>query len=231
MGSKTDQAYEAIKRDILAGALLPDEPLTVSALESRYGFGWTPLRDSLSRLEGEGLVTSIRNRGYRVAGASYSELQDIQNARMVMESQLLRESMRFGDDEWQKGVLLAHRALTRAPVLEQGMPEAAYEEFEVVHQDFHLRLVDGTQSRWLRRYLEQLYGQVRRHQRLIVLGKSVLSDARTDAALMGILHATSAIEHHTLLMEAALERDEDRAITLLHEHIGIVSALHGQSAQ
>ncbi|MBN9052820.1 GntR family transcriptional regulator [Shinella sp. NM-101] len=221
--SKTDQAYEALKRDILAGVLLPGEPLTVSALEARYGFGWTPLRDSLSRLEGENLVTSARNRGYRVSGASYAELQDIQNARLVIESQLLRESIRTGDDEWQKDVLLAHRALSRAPALEQGMPEAAYEEFEAAHQDFHLRLVGGSHSRWLRRFLEQLHGQVRRHQRLIVLGKGVLSDARADAALMAILRSTSTIDHHTLLMDAALDRDEDRAVALLHEHIGIKS--------
>ncbi|MDG3580009.1 GntR family transcriptional regulator [Rhizobium sp. YJ-22] len=219
--SKTDQAYEALKRDILAGVLLPGDPLTVSALEARYGFGWTPLRDSLSRLEGENLVTSARNRGYRVSGASYAELQDIQNARLVIEAQLLRESIRVGDDEWQKGVLLAHRALSRAPALEQGMPEAAYEAFEIAHQDFHLRLVGGSHSGWLRRFLEQLHGQVRRYQRLIVLRQGVLSDTRTDAALMAILHSTSAIDHHTLLMDAALDRDEDHAVKLLHEHIGI----------
>ena len=78
--SKTDQAYDALKRDILSGALLPDEPLTVATLTARYGFGWTPLRDSLSRLEGENLVTLVRNRGYRVAGASFAELRDIQHA-------------------------------------------------------------------------------------------------------------------------------------------------------
>lgn len=220
--SKTDQAYETLKRDILTGALRPDEPLTVAMLTSRYGFGWTPLRDSLSRLEGENLVTLVRNRGYRVSGASFAELQDIQAARLTIEAQLLRESIRQGDDDWQKRVLLAHRTLSRAPALTPGMPDSAYETFETAHQEFHLALVGGADSLWLSRFLGQLYAQVRRHQRLIVLGRSALSDPRSDAALLATLHSSSGIECHTPLMDAALDRDEDQAVRLLQEHIGLV---------
>lgn len=223
--SKTDQAYETLKRDILAGALRPDEALTVAMLTSRYGFGWTPLRDSLSRLEGENLVTLIRNRGYRVSGASYAELQDIQHSRLAIETQLLLDSIRMGDAEWEKHVLLAHRNLSRAPVLETGMSEAAYEQFEAAHQEFHLSLVGGGNSLWLTRFLGQIYAQVRRHQRLIVLGRGALSDPRTDAALMTTLHSSSAIEHHTRLMDATLDRDEANAVELLHKHIGSVTNL------
>lgn len=223
--SKTDQAYEALKRDILSGALRPDEPLTVATLTTRYGFGWTPLRDSLSRLEGENLVSLIRNRGYRVKGASFQELRDIQHARLAVETQMLRDSIHHGDDEWQKRVLLAHRTLARAPALAQGMAIADYETFEVAHQDFHLALVGGGSSLWLGRFLDQIYAQVRRHQRLIVLGQARLSDPRTDAALLAALRSSSGIEHHTPLMEAALDRDEARAVALLQQHIGMVNEL------
>ncbi|MFC3630524.1 GntR family transcriptional regulator [Paracoccus angustae] len=223
--SKTDQAYDALKRDILSGALLPDEPLTVATLTARYGFGWTPLRDSLSRLEGENLVTLVRNRGYRVNGASFAELRDIQHARLAIETQMLRDSIRLGDDDWQKRVLLAHRTLSRAPVLKQGMPAADYERFEVAHQAFHLALTDGGNNEWLGRFLGQIYAQVRRHQRLIVLGRAALSDPRTDAALLATLRSSSGIEHHTPLMDAALDRDENRAVELLHRHIGTFDGL------
>ena len=218
--SKTDQAYEKLKRDILAGVLRPEEALTVAMLTSRYGFGWTPLRDSLSRLEGENLVTLVRNRGYRVSGASIAELEDIQRARLAIEAQLLRDSIASGDDDWQKRVLLAHRNLSRAPVLATGMAETEYEKFEAAHQEFHLALVGGTDSLWLNRFLVQLYAQVRRHQRLIVLGRAALSDPRSDAALLATLHSSSAVEHHTRLMDATLDRDEIQAVELLRQHIG-----------
>ncbi|WP_207102873.1 GntR family transcriptional regulator [Paracoccus shandongensis] len=223
--SKTDQAYDALKNDILSGALLPDAALTVATLTSRYGFGWTPLRDSLSRLEGENLVTLVRNRGYRVKGASFAELLDIQHARLAIETQMLRDSIRLGGDDWQKRVLLAHRTLSRAPVLKQGMPAADYERFEVAHQDFHMALTNGGNSSWLGRFLGQIYAQVRRHQRLIVLGQAALSDPRTDAMLLATLHSSAGIEHHTPLMDAALDRDEDGAVRLLQQHIGILDGL------
>ena len=219
--SKTDQAYETLKRDILSGALRPDEALTVATLTARYGFGWTPLRDSLSRLEGESLVTLVRNRGYRVAGASYAELRDIQRARLTVETELLRDSIRMGDDEWQKRVLLAHRVLSRAPALQTGMSEAEYETFEARPSGVSPLLWWGAATAYgYRGFLEQLYAQVRRHQRLIVLGRASLSDPRTDAALLATLHSASAIEHHTHLMDAVLDRDELRAIGLLQGHIG-----------
>lgn len=71
------------------------------------------------------------------------------------------------------------------------------------------------------RFLEQLYAQVHRHQRLIALGRAALSGPRTDAALLATLQSSSAIEHHVPLMDAALDRDEERAVRLLEAHIGV----------
>ena len=112
------------------------------------------------------------------------------------------------------------------------MTEADYEIFETAHQDFHLALIGGGNSLWLARFLGQLYAQVRRHQRLIVLGRSSLSDPRTDAALLATLHSSSGIDRHTPLMDAALDRDEDRATRLLEEHIGTLQGIgqHGPAA-
>ena len=55
-----------------------------------------------------------------MAGASYAELLDILKARLVIEVELLRDSIRQGDDEWQKRTLLSHRNLSRAPELRRG---------------------------------------------------------------------------------------------------------------
>lgn len=221
--SKTDQAYAALRQDIVGGALHPDQSLTVSSLQARYGLGWTPLRDALSRLEGEGLVTLARNRGYRVAGVSHAELLDLQVTRLAIETELLLASMREGDSEWQKRALLAHRTLSRVPPLRRGMSEADFNAWEVAHQDFHLALLSGAPRIWLTRFAQQIHEQVRRHQRAIVLAQGLLPDPRADETLSAILYSTSSIEHHTILMDAALDRDEPRALGLLREHIGLPS--------
>ncbi|MBC00591.1 MAG: GntR family transcriptional regulator, partial [Rhodobacteraceae bacterium] len=51
--AKTDEAFERLKADILNAALLAGTPLVIATLTERYGLGWTPLREALSRLEAE----------------------------------------------------------------------------------------------------------------------------------------------------------------------------------
>lgn len=156
-----------------------------------------------------------------MAGASYAELLDILEARLVIEVELLRNSIRQGDDEWQKRTLLSHRNLSRAPELRRGMSEPDYSQWESAHRDFHLELVSASGQLWLGRFLVQLDAQVCRHQRLIVMGKRPLADPRADQALAGMLRSNARLEHHTLLMDAALDRDEARAVALLQDHIGV----------
>jgi GntR family carbon starvation induced transcriptional regulator len=103
------------------------------------------------------------------------------------------------------------------------MSEAEFNAWDVAHQDFHLALLSGATRIWLTRFAQQSHEQVGRHQRAIVLAQGVLPDARADEALSAILSSTSSIEHHTILMDTALDRDETRALGLLREHIGLPS--------
>ena len=92
--------------------------------------------------------------------------------------------------------------------------------YETLKRDILAGALRPDEALTVSRFLGQLYAQVRRHQRLIVLGRSALSDPRTDAALLATLHSRSGIERHTPLMDAALDRDEDQAVRLLQDHIG-----------
>ncbi len=68
-----------VKNDIIRGVYHPDEKLRMSLLTSRYGVG--PLREALSQLVAERLVTVVNQKGYRVAPMSEQELLDIFDAR------------------------------------------------------------------------------------------------------------------------------------------------------
>ena len=91
--TKTEAAYRLLRRDILSTRLSPGTPLKLNALRDAYGVGWTPLREALSRLEAERLVTAISNRGFAVAPVSRAELEDLARSRLVVELPLLVESI------------------------------------------------------------------------------------------------------------------------------------------
>lgn len=78
--------YRWLKNDIIRGNFQPDEKLRMSLLTSRYALGVGPLREALSQLVAERLVTVVNQKGYRVASMSEQELLDIFDARANMEA-------------------------------------------------------------------------------------------------------------------------------------------------
>lgn len=52
-----------IKEDILSGKMTSGDKLVEQALCKEYAVSRTPIREALSQLEAEGLITSIPNRG------------------------------------------------------------------------------------------------------------------------------------------------------------------------
>jgi DNA-binding GntR family transcriptional regulator len=112
--SKTDAAYRLLRRDILSTKLKPGAPLKLSALRDAYGVGWTPLREALSRLEAERLVTAISNRGFTVAPVSREALEDLTRARLVIVGSAPAGVDRKGRQ--RMGVCRRYRPLSPVPL-------------------------------------------------------------------------------------------------------------------
>ncbi len=218
--SKAEQAFVALRRDILDARLVPGQGLTIVSMRDRYGLGWTPIREALSRLEAERLVVFAPNRGYRVATVSGVELLDLQNARKAVELVLLEESMKSGGDEWEQRVVAAHHGLRQAPPLRAHMQEADLARWEARHEAFHQALLSGSQSIWLPRLAAQIMDQLHRHHRILVLNPAIEGSAANADEHCLILQQASDIGHHTDLMHAAISRDRQRACSLLIQHIG-----------
>ena len=53
-------AYRQLKRDIIRGVYAPGEKLRMSHLKERYALGVGPMREALSQLVGERLVTAVK---------------------------------------------------------------------------------------------------------------------------------------------------------------------------
>ncbi|MFS8050194.1 GntR family transcriptional regulator [Rhizobium sp. BR 314] len=222
--SKMEEAFARLRRDILDAHLAPELPLTIPSLRERYGLGMTPLREALSRLEAERLVTFSHNRGYRVASVSHAELLDLQKARATVETDLLREAIRLGDDSWEQQLVAAHYGFAQAEPLRANISEKELARWEERHDAFHLALLNGSPSIWLKRFLVQIYVQLHRHQRNLFFSPSLAGRGPKhldEQQYSALLEKASDLAHHTSLMEAALARDERKAIALLVEDIGL----------
>jgi DNA-binding GntR family transcriptional regulator len=72
-GSKSEQAYQAIKARIVEGTYTPGYRLVLAAIAKDLRFSVVPVREAIRRLEAEGLVKFERNVGATVAGIDPTE--------------------------------------------------------------------------------------------------------------------------------------------------------------
>src|SRR4051794_32549880 len=64
--SLSHRVANELRRDIVAGILVPGNWLKTEDLAARYGVSANPVREALWRLQGEGFVVANPNQGARV---------------------------------------------------------------------------------------------------------------------------------------------------------------------
>jgi len=72
-----DQAYRALREEIISGRLEPGERLTERHLATRLGVSPTPIREALQRLEHEHLIQRTDTRRIQVAEPSVHRLYEL----------------------------------------------------------------------------------------------------------------------------------------------------------
>lgn len=198
-------AYQLLKQDIIQSHFGPKEKLLMSTLKTRYGVGVSPLREALSQLVSERLVTAESQRGFRVSSMSLAELKDIYDARAQLEGLIVELAMARGDDLWEAGVVAAHHALSKVHQL--ATVEDQLSQWDQRHQAFHHAVVVGCQSPQLLAVRQTLMDQAARY-RYLWLKQTVFSEqALADKQ-----------QEHLVLCNALLARDP-KVRTMMREHL------------
>lgn len=200
-----EQAHARLRHEILRGVFRPGQPLRLVQLQARTGYGFSPLREALTRLAAEGLVSAESMRGFRVAELSLDELRDTMETRIFIESEALRRSIASGDDDWEGRILAALHAFGRQLARSRPDDPDSLEALEGRHRDFHVALVSACGSPRLMAIVETLYLTSARY-RMPGLARSEALPPRDRAA------------EHRAIAEAVLARDTPRAVALLGEH-------------
>jgi len=132
--SLSDQTYQIVRRQILIGSLLPGSPVRQDAIALELGISKIPLREALSRLEHDGLLTSFPNRGYVVRELSAAEAAEVFALRLKLEPEAAAAGAQKATAEDQR---LAEEALA---ALEAEMKSADGDTITANHH-FHMSLI------------------------------------------------------------------------------------------
>ena len=157
---------DRIRSEILSGKKKPGTKLRLDEIKAEFGVSWSPIREGLSRLLAEGLVTTEDQRGFRVAPVSKAHLADIIGTRIALESMALRTSIEQGDDAWEAELLSAHHRLSKFETRRWEGREL--DEWEVWHRTYHEALIRGCGSPILLQFCNMLHDMNYRYRRLFL---------------------------------------------------------------
>ena len=95
-----DRAYRLIKEKIITVAMPPGSVIREAQLMAELGLGRTPIREALMQLETENLVEVVPRRGLFVTEISITDLQQIYEVRVEIESLCARlAAKRFSPED------------------------------------------------------------------------------------------------------------------------------------
>ncbi len=83
--SLRDKVVRRVRSDIVSGRSAPGTMYSVPALAEQLGVSTTPVREALLELSRGGLITPLRNRGFRVEATSLEELDNLFTMRELLE--------------------------------------------------------------------------------------------------------------------------------------------------
>jgi DNA-binding GntR family transcriptional regulator len=201
-GSVSLDILHQLRRDIVDGRFKPGAKLKFAELQKTYGAGMGTLREALSRLATEGIVTLDAGRGFRVAEVSEEDLRDLLALRIDIERRAIEDSVAHGDDAWEAQVLTTWHLLSKVSGLvftDRFTPDKAWIRR---HRDFHGALVAACRSKRTLQFRTILYDQAERYRLLSIRHGPRLQDTE-----------------HEQLKDAALTRNATLAGDLLVKHI------------
>jgi DNA-binding GntR family transcriptional regulator len=189
--------------DIVTCRLKPGEPLRFEPLKEAYGASFTTLREALAALTADGLVISEGQRGFHVAPVSRADLIDLTEARVLIERKLLELAIAKGGDEWE---VATTAALHRMTLAEQrlGAKFALVLEWKLMHRQFHEALVASSDSPILLGIRANLFARAERYRSLSSRYRRTKRDKGGE---------------HKAILDAALARKTDKALSLIDSHI------------
>jgi len=192
------RAYDFAKWAILNAVYPAGEVVTVSALAAEIGLSRTPVREALLRLEAEGLVRVEPGRGAVVASFSPQEVEDVLEARILVENYTAARSFE-NREKFLPDLLQVHEETKRR------RREQDTAGFTAADRLFHEIIVDGADNT----VLSEMYRSLRERQTLFT---STMVRGRAD-------RMEAAIAEHERIIEKLQGEDEDEFIEVVNSHL------------
>jgi DNA-binding GntR family transcriptional regulator len=203
-----DAVYLRLQEEIVSGALSPGTQLREAELTGRLSVSKTPVRDALVRLQKDGFVTIPPYRTAVVSGYTRTDLREIYELRELLEGACARQAAQSIDAD--SLAELAQVVRDSATCLADGevIPGEEDRLAELLNTFDQIMYAHSGNGR-----IDEMVSNIRDH---------VLRIGRLTTRIPGRL--ARSVDEHASIYEAIVDRDGDRAESLMRGHISSVMA-------
>ncbi|MDQ0775802.1 DNA-binding GntR family transcriptional regulator [Streptomyces aurantiacus] len=201
--TRSERVYEEVRKEILHGTFPPGSRLRFVDLAARFTVSQSVVREALMRLAEQGLAVALPQQGFRVRPLDLADLNEITEARVEIESLVVRSAIARGDLQWESSVIAAHHTLARTPTMTKAGKTS--EEWADAHEVFHHTTLQGCGNGRLLSIATSLREAASLYR---WWSGSMAPDADRDVAL-----------EHRQILDAVVARDEINAACLIAQHI------------
>lgn len=192
------EVYDNLLLYILTGIVPADSRIDENDLANKLGISRTPLREAISRLVQEGLVTEIPYKGCFVKNFTSAEVKQIYDVRIVLEAKSVRLAVNNMTDE---NIVNLSEIVKQITIEQQKGDILASSKLD---DQFHMYIAECSGNKILLNLIRELEKQI---QLIKVMGN------RNNEV------ANQAGSDRHLIMQVIVNRDAELAAHYMERHI------------
>lgn len=198
-GSLTENAYEILKNAIINLDLKPGELIDVEVISEQLAISRTPIRTALNKLSEEDLIEMLPGKGTFVTHLTEKQARDLLNVRELLEcySVQLATELRTNEDLENIEYVIHKQELTFKGIRD------SQKEFLMYDAEFHNIISKISKNTYLEKQISLIHTNCARY---------------LNASSQDMVH-TAAMQEHKELFEQLKNKDIDKAVLCMRNHI------------
>jgi DNA-binding GntR family transcriptional regulator len=198
------QAYDAFTRHLLERRLAPGQFVTQRDLAALVGFPLGAIREMIPRLEAEGLVRTLAQRGLQIVGANPRLIRDAFRLREIIETEAITLFTRTASDAVIQGEIDKLEAISES-ARNEPVSENLLDRAQAVDWGFHDLIVEDLGNA----LINDIHRVNAIRIRIMMYDRVILSAELLEPALA----------EHRLILKAVRDRDTPNAVAALRAHL------------
>ena len=197
------QAYDRFQQQLLAARIRPGQFVSQRELAALTGLPLGAIREVIPRLEAEGLLVTIPQRGLQIANVDVKLVRNAFQLRLILEREAAAQFAATATDAQLDALERAHRDVVAQAA--RGVTPALLDRAQAVDWGLHDMMIDALGNE----IVSAIYRVNSLRIRLI----------RLDRVTLTADSLAPAMDEHLVLLAALRTRDPQRAVAAIEAHL------------